>query len=223
MNSDNTMSTDPAGREAATRPIGYWLRVVDRRLDDAMRELFADEGITRRDWRRLNVIAGTVDDERLRAKLEAHPERLAPLVDRGWVTDEPAPRLTEEGEASYAALRERVAGLRARVAGAVAPADFQTTLDTLEAVARELGWHEGEGMPRRRPESRQGRRAAKGGHGHGHGGCEHGHDDHRGRHDHRCHHGHHGHHGHGHHRHGHPADRHVHVHVHLDGGHAPTR
>ena len=103
----------------ARRPIGYWLRVVDRKLDDTMLELFADEGITRRDWRRLNVIAGTVDDARLRDKIAAHPERLTPLVERGWVTDEPgAPRLTEEGEASYAALLERVTALRSRVAGA---------------------------------------------------------------------------------------------------------
>ncbi|MFF2388480.1 hypothetical protein [Agromyces sp. NPDC058104] len=157
----------------AQRPIGYWLRVVDRKLDDAMLELFADEGITRRDWRRLNVIAGTVDDERLRRKITSRPERLAPLVQRGWVTDEPgAPRLTEEGEASYAALLERVTALRSRVAGAVSPDDFQTTLATLESVARELGWHEGERMPRRRPERRghhgATRHDGRRGHGHGH-------------------------------------------------------
>lgn len=214
----------------AERPIGYWLRVVDRKLDDAMLELFADEGITRRDWRRLNVIAGTVDDARLRRKIAAHPERLAPLVQRGWITDEPgAPRLTEEGEASYAALLERVTALRSRVAGAVSPDDFQTTLATLESVARELGWHEGERMPRRR------RGDDHRGHGHrphgrGHHGTSrherrhgHGHDDSCGGHEHRRHehgrdhHGHdrrhHGHdpHGHQHHEfHGHPRERHEH-------------
>lgn len=192
MNSpENTPAPTPP-----ERPIGFWLRVVDRKLDDAMSDLFADEGITRRDWRRLNVIAGTVDDERLRDKIAAHPERLAPLVDRGWVTDEPgAPRLTEEGEASFAALRERVEGLRSRVAGTVAPDDFRTTLATLEAVARELGWHEGERMPRRRR------------HGDGHrGGSTHrGHDRREHAHHDRAHqqHGHHAHHGHAGHDHGH--------------------
>ncbi|GAA1794706.1 MarR family winged helix-turn-helix transcriptional regulator [Agromyces lapidis] len=181
---ENTQHPTPA-----QRPIGYWLRVVDRKLDDAMLELFADEGITRRDWRRLNVIAGTVDDARLRDKIAAHPDRLAPLVERGWVTDEPdAPRLTEEGEASYAALLERVTALRSRVAGSVTPEDFQTTLDSLEAIARELGWSEGERMPRhhRRGEKHRGRGHE---HGHGHGHHEHGHE--------------HGHHGHGHRGHGH--------------------
>ncbi|MFF2276964.1 hypothetical protein [Agromyces sp. NPDC058126] len=155
----------------AQRPIGYWLRVVDRKLDDAMLELFADEGITRRDWRRLNVIAGTVDDTRLRSKLAAHPERLAPLVERGWVTDEPgAPRLTEEGESSYSALLERVTALRSRVAGAVTPEAFRTTLDSLEAIARELGWSEGERMPRRhrRVEGRHGGHGHREHHEHGH-------------------------------------------------------
>ncbi|WP_022889006.1 hypothetical protein [Agromyces italicus] len=164
----------------AQRPIGYWLRVVDRKLDDAMLELFTDEGITRRDWRRLNVIAGTVDDARLRNKIAAHRDRIAPLVERGWVTDEPgAPRLTEEGEASYAALLERVTALRARVAGAVSPEDFQTTLSTLEAVALELGWSEGERMPRRhrRGEERRGRGHGHRGHGH-HAHHEHGHHEH---------------------------------------------
>ncbi|UOQ91328.1 hypothetical protein MUN74_09690 [Agromyces endophyticus] len=238
-----TTPENPQTTSPAQRPIGYWLRVVDRKLDDAMLELFAAEGITRRDWRRLNVIAGTVDDERMRAKLAARPERLAPLVDRGWVTDEPgAPRLTEEGEASYAALLERVTTLRNRVAGAVSPGDFETTLATLEAVARELGWHEGERMPRRRPESPRGRRTGRG---HHHGHAPHDHHDHdRRRHGERDHAGEHGHdpheHGHDPHEHGHDPhehrhDRHehghhghrrghhgrdaqqVHVHVHLDG------
>lgn len=208
----------------AERPIGYWLRVVDRKLDDAMRDLFADEGITRRDWRRLNLIAGTVDDARLRRKITAHPERLAPLVARGWVTDEPgAPRLTEEGEVSYAALRERVAELRSRVAGAVAPDDYRTTLATLEAVARELGWQEGERMPRRRHhgDARRGHSHGRAAHDdrdrrhHGHAHHGHGHEGHAHGHEGRAHHGHeHGHHHahHGNEHHGHRDRTRVHQH-----------
>jgi hypothetical protein len=132
------------------RPFGYWLRVIDRRLDEAMRELFAAEGITRRDWRRLNLVAGTVSDPRMSEKLAARPERVQPLVERGWVEGEPgAWRLTEAGEAARASLHERVSSLRARVAGAVSPEDFATTVASLEAISRELGWKEGERMPRR--------------------------------------------------------------------------
>jgi hypothetical protein len=143
-NSNTSIPTSP-------RPLGFWLRVIDRRLDDAMRELFAADGLTRRDWRRLNLVAGTVSDPRLSAKLAARPERVQPLVERGWVDGEPgAWRLTEAGEAARASLHERVSSLRAKVAGAVSPEDFATTLASLEAIARELGWSEDERMPRGR-------------------------------------------------------------------------
>ena len=150
-NDSNNNNTDgDAPIPTSPRPLGYWLRVIDRRLDDAMRELFAADGLTRRDWRRLNLVAGTVSDPRLSEKLAARPERVQPLVDRGWVDGGPgAWRLTEAGEAARASLHERVSSLRARVAGAVSPEDFATTLASLEAIARELGWSEGERMPRR--------------------------------------------------------------------------
>ncbi|SIO00520.1 MarR family winged helix-turn-helix transcriptional regulator [Agromyces cerinus] len=218
---DNTQYTDHDS--ASPRPFGFWLRVIDRRLDEAMRDLFAEEGITRRDWRRLNLIAGTVADPRMSEKLAARPERIEPLVERGWVEGEPgAWRLTEAGEAARASLHERVATLRAKVAGAVSPEDFATTMASLEAIAGELGWVEGERMPRRHHRGFGRRQHGEGfdgreglgprdgegcgrrhgdshrhGHGHGesHGRCDHGR--------------------------GHGAARndvHVHVHVHGDAG-----
>ena len=216
---DNTQNSD--NRPASPRPFGFWLKVIDRRLDEAMGDLFAEEGITRRDWRRLNLVAGTVTDPRMSEKLAARPERVEPLVERGWIEGEPgAWRLTEAGEAARASLHERVATLRAKVAGAVSPEDFATTMASLEAIAGELGWVEGERMPRRhgrgfgRRHGREGfgrhhdgegfgRRHDGEGHRHGEGhGADHG----------RC--------GHGHGR-SHGATRndvHVHVHMHGDAG-----
>ena len=216
---DETQNTNSPS--ASPRPFGFWLKVIDRRLDEAMRELFAEEGITRRDWRRLNLVAGTVTDPRMSEKLVARPERVEPLVERGWIEGEPgAWRLTEAGEAARASLHERVATLRAKVAGAVSPEDFATTMASLEAIAGELGWVEGERMPRRhgrgfgRRHGREGfgrhhdgegfgRRHDGEGHRHGEGhGADHG----------RC--------GHGHGR-SHGATRndvHVHVHMHGDAG-----
>lgn len=54
---DNSQNTNDDS--ASPRPLGFWLKVIDRRLDEAMGDLFAEEGITRRDWRRLNLVAGT--------------------------------------------------------------------------------------------------------------------------------------------------------------------
>ncbi|KQZ11516.1 hypothetical protein ASD23_05620 [Agromyces sp. Root1464] len=209
----NTNSTDSLS--ASPRPFGFWLKVIDRRLDEAMGDLFTEEGLTRRDWRRLNLVAGTVTDPRMSEKLAARPERVEPLVERGWVEGEPgAWRLTEAGETARASLQERVATLRAKVAGAVSPEDFATTMASLEAIAGELGWVEGARMPRgrRRGFGRRhggegfgrrhhgegfGRRHGGEGHGAGHGRCGHGHG------------------------HGHGATRndvHVHVHLHGDAG-----
>ena len=143
------MTTDTNSIPTSPRPIGYWLRVIDHRLDDRMRELFAAEGITRSDWRRLNLIGGAVDDARLSERLAARPEKVAPLVARGWVSGEPgALALTEAGEAAHASLLERVFALRGEVAAAVSRDDFATTLASLEAIARTLGWTEDERMPR---------------------------------------------------------------------------
>ena len=194
MTTDDNTNTNTS-IPTSPRPLGFWLRVIDRRLDDAMREFFAADGLTRRDWRRLNLVAGTVSDPRLSAKLAARPERVQPLVERGWVDGEPgAWRLTEAGEAARASLRDRVSSLRAKVAGAVSPEDFATTLASLEAIARELGWNEDERMPRGRrrgfgrglghPHGGEGFGQRHGGTGFGHrrgehhhrGGCDHGHD-----------------------------------------------
>ena len=165
MTTDDTTDNSTTSIPTSPRPLGYWLRVIDRRLDDAMRELFAADGLTRRDWRRLNLVAGTVSDPRLTEKLAARPERVQPLVERGWIEGEPSAwRLTEAGEAARASLNERVSTLRAKVAGAVSPEDFATTLASLEAIARELGWSEDERMPRGR------RRGFRRGIGHPHGG-----------------------------------------------------
>lgn len=220
MTTHDNHTDDHNGTPTNRRPLGFWLKVIDRRLDEAMRDLFTEEGLTRRDWRRLNLVAGTVTDTRMSEKLAARPERVEPLVERGWVEGEPgAWRLTEAGEAARASLHERVATLRAKVAGAVSPEDFATTMASLEAIAGELGWAEGERMPRRhgrgfgRRHGREGfgRRQHGQGFGRRHDGEGHRHGEGHGADHGRCGHGH----GHGH---GHGAIRNdVHVHVHMHG------
>jgi hypothetical protein len=129
------------------RPFGFWLKLVDRRLSEEMDTLFSDEGLSRRDWRLLNLLAGEANDEHLAAKLHAKPGVVHDLAERGWVEGTP-PALTASGRETLDRLTERVTALRERVAGAVSAEDFATTLATLEAVARELGWDESQPMPR---------------------------------------------------------------------------
>ncbi|MGX5695798.1 MarR family winged helix-turn-helix transcriptional regulator [Agromyces soli] len=178
----------------AGRPLGFWLKLVDRRLSDEMAELFADEGLSRRDWRALNLLDGSASDEHLAARLQARPQLLHRLAERGWIEPTGAephrPGLNDAGREARERLQSRVDGLRSRIAGAVSDEDFATTLRTLEAIARELGWDESQPLPRGR---RGGRRFVEGPHGHehdehgergghrGHRGHRHGHDrGHRG-------------------------------------------
>lgn len=137
----------PAG-EPRRKPIGFWLRTVDRLIAAEFAELFAAEGLTRGDWRRLNLIAGTFDDPRMAERLASRPEKLDRLIERGWVAgDAGSLQLTDAGREAYESLLERVNALRARVAGAVDPEAFATTMASLEAIAREFGYAEGRRAP----------------------------------------------------------------------------
>ena len=139
-------SSDHDGRR---RPFGFWLKLVDRRISDEMETLFADDGITRRDWRMLNLLAGEARDERLAERLLSKPQALHRLAERGWVAGFP-PEITEAGREARDRLETQVTALRERVAGAVPADDFATTLRSLEAIARELGWDESQPLPRGR-------------------------------------------------------------------------
>jgi hypothetical protein len=147
------------------RPFGYWLRAVDGLIAREFAAAFEAEGVTRRDWRVLNLLAGDVVAPELTARLERHGgKKLRGMVERGWVAEaDGAWTLTDEGRVAQARLGEIVTGIRTKVAGAVSDDDFATTLASLEKIARELGWNPDERMPRG-----FGRRGfGRGGRGHG--------------------------------------------------------
>ncbi|GAA2033072.1 hypothetical protein GCM10009819_16430 [Agromyces tropicus] len=129
------------GRSASDRPLGFWLKTVDRLIAAEVEAALADLDVTRRDWRRLNLVAGEVRDEHLLTRLDARPHKLDDLVERGWVAGGPGDwSLTDAGREALDRLTDRVGRIRARVAGTVTEEDFATTVASLEAIARELGW-----------------------------------------------------------------------------------
>lgn len=219
MTTDQNTPDQNTPDETDRRPFGFWLKLVDRRISEEMETLFAADGITRRDWRMLNLLAGTAHDEQLAERLHARPHALHRLAERGWVAGFP-PEITDAGREARDRLETQVTALRERVAGAVSPEDFATTLRSLEAIARELGWDESQPLPRGR---RGGRRfggrlhehhegAERFGRRHGFGRFEHADEqEHCGPHA-----------GFGHRRHGFGSRggrQDVHVHVHLHDGH----
>lgn len=189
MNTSDTQN--PEGAPAPARPFAYWLKAADRLLAAEHESALRRAGLTRRDARLLNTVAGTA--------ASPHPldeRRMRHLIARGWAATTPEGwTLTDEGRAAKDRLDPIAEELRARIAEAVSPEDLDTTLASLERIAIALGWEEGAPLPRRHRSDRgRGSREHRGhgdhhehrgrrpfGRGEGFG--PRGEDDHRGRHE----------------------------------------
>jgi hypothetical protein len=188
---EGTAGAAPEGAPTEHLPLGYWLRTVDGLITREFSAAFDGADIDRRDWMLLNALSGDVELPAFAERFVRKGKRLRDLAERGWVEEngDGTWSLTDEGRAAQAELGEIVDGIRSRVAGAVSPEDYATTMASLEAIARELGWEEGQQMPRRgfgrgrdigpgfRPRFGPGFGPAFGSHhhgGHGHGGHGHG-------------------------------------------------
>jgi len=142
----NTKTTDET-----SRPFGFWLKAVDRLMAAEFASAFESEGITRREWRLLNVVDGTVPAAHAKSDRPLPSYKLARLIERGWVTDADGTwTLTDEGRAAKERLGGIVDGIRAKVTDAVPADDLATTMSTLEQLARTFGWDEETPLPRGR-------------------------------------------------------------------------
>lgn len=134
-----------------SRPFGFWLKAVDRLMAAEFASAFESEGITRREWRLLNVIDGTVPADRPKSDRPLPAHKLTRLIELGWVTDaEGTWTLTDEGRTAKERLGGIVDGIRAKVTDAVPAEDLATTMATLEKLARTFGWDEETPLPRGR-------------------------------------------------------------------------
>ena len=161
MNNEDTDFNEPSdegnagtaqeGVPTDRRPLGYWLRTVDGLITREFAAAFDGADIDRRDWMLLNALSGDVETPAFSERFVRKGKRLRNLAERGWVEEQGDGTwaLTDEGRAAKEQLGEIVDGIRSRVAGAVSPEDYATTMASLEAIAGELGWEEGQRMPRR--------------------------------------------------------------------------
>lgn len=155
----NTITPDET-----SRPFGFWLKAVDRLMAIEFAAAFESEGITRREWRLLNIVDGTVPGAPRKNDRPLPEHKLGRLIELGWVTDaEGSWTLTDEGRAAKERLGGIVDGIRAKVTDAVPADDLATTMATLEQLARAFGWNEETPLPR----GRSGRGHGARGYGHG--------------------------------------------------------
>ena len=134
---------------ADRKPIGYWLKELDRLIETTLDRALAEEGVTRRDWQVLNALqpdptprAEVIEQLRPFWGVDAvDPDAvLDGLITRGWALRDPGDRyaLSPEGDAARAALLEKVKGLRAAIADGITPEQYNTTIDTLGRMAQNL-------------------------------------------------------------------------------------
>ena len=134
---------------ADRKPIGYWLKELDRLIETTLDRALAEEDVTRRDWQVLNALqpdptprADVIESLRPFWGVDAaDPDAvLDGLIARGWALRDPSDRytLSPEGDAARAALLEKVKALRAAIADGITPEQYNTTIDTLGRMAQNL-------------------------------------------------------------------------------------
>ena len=137
------------------RPIGFWLKLVDRLIDEQFASTLDEHGVTRRQWQLLSVLSrGTATVEEMDVAIapflsadpagaanESSAEHLSELIESGWVAATASGyETTERGQAAYGRLAEVVGQNRARVAKDIDEGDYATTLKVLEHMAWNLGY-----------------------------------------------------------------------------------
>ena len=133
------------------RPIGFWLKLVDRLIDEQFASTLEEHGVTRRQWQLLNVLTkepATV--EQLDAAVapflsaeqdESSVEHLAELVDSGWVVVVSTRYdVTERGRTALDRLTAVVGTQRTLVTQGLTQEQYDETLRVLETMARNMGW-----------------------------------------------------------------------------------
>ena len=130
------------------RPIGYWLKKLDRLIDNHFDLQLSNAGLTRRQWQLLNLLENdprSVPD--LEAELEPFlqdaegdlSEPLSGLVTRGWAeSKDNIVNLTETGQAHFEIVKAKVAELRQALMTGISPEEYQATIDVLSRMAANM-------------------------------------------------------------------------------------
>ena len=122
------------------KPIGWWLKEVDRLLEVSFEQTLAADGLNRRQWQLLNAAhREEAFAVALAPFLSGDPAELAsltaPLTARGWLDGD---RLTPAGALALEQLTEKVQVQRRRVTNGIVDAEYLQTIDVLRRMAANL-------------------------------------------------------------------------------------
>jgi hypothetical protein len=137
------------------RPIGYWLKKLDRLIDGQFERQLGDVGLSRRQWQVLNLLQdGPRSMPELHAELEPFlqdaPDELGDavtgLLSRDWADSQDAIiSLTETGEAQVGLITAKIAELRQDLAAGISPEEYRATIDVLVRMVANLESDDGSG------------------------------------------------------------------------------
>jgi DNA-binding MarR family transcriptional regulator len=130
------------------RPIGYWLKKLDRLIDEEFDRRLGDASLSRRQWQLLNLLeAGPRSVPELQTELEPFlseapddlSDALSALVTRGWAeSQDNVVILTEIGQAQFQLIKTRVAELHGSLMVGISPEEYRATIDVLGRMAANL-------------------------------------------------------------------------------------
>lgn len=128
------------------RPIGFWLKLVDRLIDARLEAALGD--LTRRHWQVLNVVQqGPVSQSEIDARVrpflvgnQTTVRETTDLRERGWLAGADMLALTDLGTQEFARLLAIISADRQQLMDGIPGAEYAATVATLEKMARNLGW-----------------------------------------------------------------------------------
>jgi DNA-binding MarR family transcriptional regulator len=130
------------------RPIGYWLKNLDRLIDAQCERQLGDAGLSRRQWQLINLLEdGPRSVPELHTELEPFlqdapddlQDALSGLVGRGWAdSQDEIVALTEIGQAQFGLVKANVAELRQTLMIGISAEEYQAIIDVLIRMAANL-------------------------------------------------------------------------------------
>ena len=130
------------------RPIGYWLKKLDRLIDTQFELQLSTARLSRRQWQLLNLLENNPRSvPELEAELEPFLQRvaqelsdaLAGLVTRGWAESrDNIVNLTDTGRAQFEIVKATAAEVRQTLMRGIPPEEYRTTIDVLARMAANL-------------------------------------------------------------------------------------
>ncbi|MGW5190718.1 hypothetical protein ACWEOO_15775 [Kribbella sp. NPDC004138] len=136
------------------KPIGWWLKEVDRLLEASFDQLLAADNLTRRQWQALNAAAthrrppaahaqSNTTESRSAAPASAAQELAlpGPAAPGAGIAEALAPFLggdPADGERALEALSVKVRAQRRRVVAGISDVEYLATIDVLRRMAGNL-------------------------------------------------------------------------------------